>query len=72
MNKISSAKKVFVKIDQEIDAALEGSRELKQLTLLKLKTINEEMSDLVVDLLKKNYERETRETMHRSEIVNGN
>ncbi len=60
MNKISAAKKVFHTINEELDKVLLGEESSRRLVVQKLKLINEELSDAVIDLLKKNvtYEQE--------------
>lgn len=60
MNKISAAKKVFHTINEELDKVLLGEESSRRLVVQKLKLINEELSDAVIDLMKKNvtYEQE--------------
>ena len=52
MNKISAAKKVFHTINEELDKVLLGEESSRRLVVQKLKLINEELSDAVIDLLK--------------------
>jgi hypothetical protein len=60
MNKISAAKKVFHTINEELDKVLLGEEGSRRIVVQKLKLINEELSDAVIDLMKKNatYEQE--------------
>ncbi len=60
MSKISAAKKVFHTINEELDKVLLGEESSRRLVVQKLKMINEELSDAVIDLMKKNitYEQE--------------
>lgn len=60
MNKISAAKKVFHTINEELDKVLLGEESSRRIVVQKLKMINEELSDAVIDLMKKNatYEQE--------------
>jgi hypothetical protein len=53
MNKISAAKQVFRTINEELDRATTGDETSRRLIIQKLKTINEELSDVVVELMKK-------------------
>jgi hypothetical protein len=53
MNKISAAKQVFRTINEELDRATTGDEASRRLVIQKLKTINEELSDVVVELMKK-------------------
>ena len=60
MSKISAAKKVFHTINEELDKVLLGEEGSRRIVVQKLKLINEELSDAVIDLMKKNatYEQE--------------
>lgn len=53
MSKITTAKRVFMLINDQIDKAYDAPAPLKQSILLNLKTINEELADKVIDNLKK-------------------
>jgi hypothetical protein len=59
MEKIKTARKLFMTINEQLERALKGPIGLKQSTLLNLKTVNEELADAFVDNLKKleRYER---------------
>jgi len=59
MNRIATAKKVFMIINEQLERAYNAPIEQKQSILLNLKTINEELSETIVEKLKKleTYER---------------
>lgn len=58
--KIRTAKRLFIKIDEQLEKAINGHAGLKQAALIKLREVNEELADAFVDNLKKleRYERE--------------
>jgi hypothetical protein len=62
MNRIVTAKRLFRTIQDEIDKALQGDMELRTLTLLKLRSINEELSDAFIELVKRDYEQPRKTT----------
>lgn len=59
MSRITTARKVFLIINEQLERAYNAPVEQKQLILLNLKEINEELSEVIVDKLKRleSYER---------------
>jgi hypothetical protein len=59
MEKVKTAKKLFMTINEQLERALDGPVGLKQSTLSNLKMVNEELADAFIDNLKKleRYER---------------
>lgn len=74
MDRISAARKAFSMIDKEIELALGGGEPQKNQALMKLKTVNEEMCDIFIELIQKNYEitREFKGTVRSSEAAHVN
>lgn len=66
MNKISAAKKVFHTINEELDKVLLGEESSRRIVVQKLKLINEELSDAVIDLMKKNATHEQERNFQRT------
>lgn len=56
MDRISAARKAFSLINKEIEMALEGGQPQKNQALIKLKTVNEELCDIFIELIQQNYE----------------
>jgi hypothetical protein len=53
MVNVESAKKTFIKINEMLDFAFDAPKEAKQEAILGLKKINEELSEKIIDKLKK-------------------
>lgn len=53
MSRIANAKKVFMIINEQLERAYNAPVEQKQSILLNLKAINEELSESIIEKLKK-------------------